>query len=165
MEVRPAGPADRSWVARCCRRAFGSAEVASRGRLLHADRLPGLIAWEAGRRVCLLSFMEEPGGAEVVVLAADPPGRGAGTALLAALEALGRVRDWERLRLFTTNDNAAALAFYQRRSWDLVALHRDAVAADRRLKPEIPATGQGGIPICHVLELERRLPWREEGDS
>ena len=165
MEVRPAGPADRSWVARCCRRAFGSAEVASRGRLLHADRLPGLIAWEAGRRVGLLSFTEEPGGAEVVVLAADPPGRGAGTALLAALEALGRVRDWERLRLFTTNDNAAALAFYQRRSWDLVALHRDAVAADRRLKPEIPATGQGGIPICHVLELERRLPWREEGDS
>jgi len=165
MEVRPAGPADRSWVAGCCRRAFGSAEVASRGRLLHPECLPGLIAWEAGRRVGLLSFTEEPGGAEGVVPAADPPGRGAGTAVLAALEALGRVRDWERLPLLTTNDDTTALAFYQRRGWDLVALHRDAVAADRRLKPKIPATGHDGIPIRHALELERRLPRIAEGDE
>ncbi|MFH1329842.1 MAG: GNAT family N-acetyltransferase [Actinomycetota bacterium] len=165
MEVRRAGPADRSWVAECCRRAFGSAEVASRGRLLHPDRLPGLIAWEEGQRVGVLAFSEEPGGAEVVVLAADPPGRGTGTALLATLEALGRLRGWERLRLLTTNDNTPALAFYQRRGWDLVALHRDAIAVDRRLKPEIPATGWGGIPIRHALELEWRLPRSEERDA
>ena len=113
----------------------------------------------------LLSFTEEGGGAAVVVLAADPPGRGAGTALLAALEALGRVRDWERLRLFTTNDNTAALAFYQRRGRGLVALPRDAVAASRRLKPGIPATGQGGTPVRRVLELERRRARNEGGDS
>jgi hypothetical protein len=36
----------------------------------------------------------------------------------------------------------------------LVALHGDAVADSRRLKPEIPEMGDGGIPIRDELELE-----------
>jgi len=162
VEIHPAGPADRSWVDQCCRRAFGSAVVAAGGRLLEPGSLPGLVAWEEGRRLGCLAYSPEPGGAEVVLLAADPPGHGAGSALLAALEALGRTCGWERLWLLTTNDNTPALRFYQRRGWDLVALHRDAVAHDRRLNPEIPAVGHGGIPLRHALELERRLA-PEEG--
>ena len=165
MDVRPAGAEDASWVAECCRRAFGSTVVASGGRLLHPHLLAGLIAWEAGERVGVLAYQEEEGGAEVVLLAAEPPGRGAGSALLAAAEALGRGRGWERLRLSTTNDNTGALAFYQRRGWDLIALHRDAVSAARRLKPEIPATGHGGIPVRHALELERRLGRDDEEEA
>ncbi len=91
MEILPAGEADRPWVADLCRRAFGSAEVAAGGRLRRPDLLPGLIAWEGGHRLGALAFEVEAGAAEVVLLAADPPGRGAGTALLAALEALGAV--------------------------------------------------------------------------
>jgi len=162
MEILPAGEADRPWVAGLCRRAFGSARVAARGRVRRPDLLPGLIAWEGGQRLGALAFEVEAGAAEVVLLAADPPGRGAGTALLAALEVLGVVRGWHRLWLLTTNDNLPALRFYQRLGWDLVALHRDAVAGDRALKPEIPAVGRNGIPIRHALELERRLEPREE---
>jgi GNAT superfamily N-acetyltransferase len=164
MEVRPATPADVAWIEGCCRRAFGSALVAAGGRLLEPASLPGLIGWEEGRRAGVLAYSPGPGGAEVVLLAAEPPGHGAGTALLAALEALGRRRRWPRLWLVTTNDNTPALRFYQRRGWDLVALHRDAVAADRRLKPGIPRVGHAGIPIRHALELERRLD-PEEGDA
>jgi hypothetical protein len=40
----------------------------------------------------------------------------------------------------------------------LAALHRDAIAASRRLKPEIPETGLDGIPIRDELEFE--LPLR-----
>jgi hypothetical protein len=36
----------------------------------------------------------------------------------------------------------------------LAALHRNAVAESRRLKPEIPETGADGIPIRDELELE-----------
>jgi GNAT superfamily N-acetyltransferase len=157
MEVRPAAEADRPWLAECCRRAFGSPQVAAGGRLLRPGDLPALIAWEGGRRIGALAFEVEAGGAQVVLLAAEPPGGGAGTALLAALELLGRARGWRRLRLLTTNDNTPALRFYQRRGWDLAALHRDAVARDRLLKPEIPAVGHGGIAIRHALELERVL--------
>ena len=77
------------------------------------------------------------------------------------MEALGRERKWTRLRLFTTNDNTGALHLFQRRGWDLVALHRGAVERDRQLKPEIPALGLDGIPIHHLLELEYRLEARE----
>lgn len=162
MEIRPIGEEDRSWVAETCRGVFGSAVVASLGRRFDPVSLPGLIAWEGERRAGVVAFAEEPGGAEVVLLAAAPPGSGAGTVLLQALEALGRTRGWERLRLCTTNDNTAALRFYQRRGWDLVALHRDAVARDRRLKPNIPETGCDGIALRHALELERRLGRQEE---
>lgn len=162
MEILPAGEADRPWVADLCRRSFGSAEVTTGGRLRVPALLPGLIAWESGHRLGALAFEAGAGAVEVVLLAADPPGRGAGTALLAALEAVGAARGWRRLWLLTTNDNVAALRFYQRRGWDLVGLHRGAVARDRALKPEIPAVGQGGIPIRHALELERRLEPREE---
>ena len=160
MEVRSVADADRPWVAERCREAFGSEEVVSLGRRFSPAGLPGLVACEGVRRAGALAFVEEPGGAEVVLLVADPPGRGAGTALLVALEELGRSRGWVRLRLGTTNDNCAALHFYQRRGWDLVALHRGAVARDRQLKVEIPRTGRDGIPLRHVLELERLL--REE---
>jgi RimJ/RimL family protein N-acetyltransferase len=62
-----------------------------------------------------------------------------------------------RVWLITTNDNTAALRFYQRLGFDLVALHRDAVDAARSIKPSIPLVGNDGIPIRHELELELRL--------
>jgi len=71
--------------------------------------------------------------------------------------ACGRVHHPARLRLLVTNDNTAALRFYQRRGWDLVALHRGAVEGHRRLKPEIPGRGAGGIPIRHLVELQHVL--------
>lgn len=62
-----------------------------------------------------------------------------------------------RLWLITTNDNTIALRFYQRRGFDLVALHRDAVTRARaELKPSIPLEIDG-IPLRHELELEMRL--------
>lgn len=162
MEVRALEEADRPWVTALCRRLFAGDEVVSLGRALRPAVLPGLVAWERKRRAGVLCYREEPGGAEIVLLAADPPGRGAGGALLASLEAQGRDRGWTRLRLLTTNDNTPALRFCQRRGWDLVALHAGAVAGDRASKPGIPAAGVDGIPLRHLLELERRLGPREE---
>ena len=91
---------------------------------------------------------------EVLTLHAAERGRGVGTALIeAAAERLGRL--W----LITTNDNVDALRFYQRRGFRLVALHRGAVDESRaRLKPEIPETGDHGIPLRDELELERASP-------
>jgi GNAT superfamily N-acetyltransferase len=163
MEVRPLEDTDRAWLAEVCRRHFAADTVTALGRLHRPALLPGLVAWEGGSRVGALSFCEEPGGAEVVLLVGDPPGRGAGGALLGALEALGRDRGWRRLRLAVTNDNTPALRFYQRQAWDLVALHAGAVERDRLLKPEIPQRGVDGIPIRHGLELQRILGPGEGG--
>jgi RimJ/RimL family protein N-acetyltransferase len=62
-----------------------------------------------------------------------------------------------RLWLITTNDNTAALRFYQRRGFTLAAIHCDAVSRSRQIKPEIPLIGNDGIPIRDEIELEMWL--------
>ncbi|NWG75746.1 MAG: GNAT family N-acetyltransferase [Rubrivivax sp.] len=62
-----------------------------------------------------------------------------------------------RVWLLTTNDNVNALRFYQKRGFVLAALHREAVAHARQIKPEIPLSGEYGIPIRDELELEMML--------
>ena len=49
------------------------------------------------------------------------------------------------------------LRFYQRRGFQLAAIHRRAVHDSRsRLKPEIPVVGAYGIPIRDESELGKR---------
>jgi len=83
------------------------------------------------------------------------PGRGVGTALIVAAEEVAQRAGCRRLWLITTNDNTHALRFYQKRGFVLAALHRNAVAASRARKPEIPLTGNDGIPIRDEIELEK----------
>jgi ribosomal protein S18 acetylase RimI-like enzyme len=79
---------------------------------------------------------------------------GIGTALLAAAADEARRARCARAWLITTNDNLDAVRFYQRRGWDLVALHYDSVTAGRGLKPELPEVGDYGLQIRHELEFE-----------
>jgi ribosomal protein S18 acetylase RimI-like enzyme len=81
-----------------------------------------------------------------------------GTRLLEAVVDAARAAGCRRAWLVTTNDNAAAIRFYQRRGWRLVALHAGAVDAARAsIKPEIPELGDDDIPIRDELEFELRL--------
>jgi GNAT superfamily N-acetyltransferase len=157
--VRDLSRGDRGWLVSALRATWGSMRIVSRGRLIEdVTRLPGLIA-EAptGNPIgfALLCFEEDD--AEVVVLQSLEQGRGAGTALLEAARASAFEAGCRRVWLVTTNDNLHALRFFQRRGWDWVAMHRDAVVASRRLKPEIPELGAHGIPIRHELEFELAL--------
>ncbi len=94
---------------------------------------------------------------EVLTLHATEQWHGVGTALIEAVEQMAAGHGCARLWLITTNDNADALRFYQRRGFQLAAIHRRAVDDSRsRLKPEIPAAGAYGIPIRDEIELEKR---------
>jgi ribosomal protein S18 acetylase RimI-like enzyme len=83
--------------------------------------------------------------------------RGIGTALIEAVKNAAREANCKRLWLITTNDNLNALRFYQKRGFVLVAIHRNALARSRQLKPEIPLVGAGGIPLRDEIELEMVL--------
>jgi ribosomal protein S18 acetylase RimI-like enzyme len=63
----------------------------------------------------------------------------------------------KRLWLITTNDNQAAVEFYQNRGFEVVAVHKDALDETRRLKPELPETGIDGIPLKDEIELQLSL--------
>ncbi len=94
---------------------------------------------------------------EVVVLIAIEEGRGIATALLEAARSVANAARCRRMWLITTNDNTAAIDFYQRRGWTKVATYHGAVARSRRSKPELPEVGRDGIPIRDEIEFELRL--------
>jgi ribosomal protein S18 acetylase RimI-like enzyme len=156
IEVRPATPADKPYVHRSLTAAFGGPLVACHDELIDASGLPAAVAWADDEPAGLLTYRITGADWEVVSIAADRPGIGTGSALLDWVGRQAAAAGATRLWLVTTNNNVHALRFYQRRGYDLVALHRDAVTRARALKPTIPEV-LGGIPVRHELELELRL--------
>jgi ribosomal protein S18 acetylase RimI-like enzyme len=156
VTVRPLGDADRDW-ARAKLHGLWGETVVSRGRVQDATVLPGFVAEQGGNPVGLLTYRVDGDDCEVVTIDAFPQGGGAGTALIDAAAAAAREAGCRRVWLITTNDNLRALRFYQRRGFHLVAVHRDALARSRELKPSIPEVGMDGIPLRDELELEFTL--------
>jgi ribosomal protein S18 acetylase RimI-like enzyme len=159
MEVRSASDGERREVAALWSERWGSPRMVSRGRAHEPMALPMLVAISSDDRIAgALTYDVRGGEMEAVTVDAFLEGAGAGRALIEAAAAEGRRQGCRRLWLITTNDNTPAIRFYQRCGMTLAALHRDAVAESRRLKPEIPETGLDGIPIRDELEFE--LPLR-----
>ena len=156
-QVRVLAEDDRHWVEELLTKHWGFPRVVTRGRMHNALELPGFLAEVEEMRVGLVTYHIDGTACEVVTLNSLVEGVGVGTALLEAVREAAVKAGCHRLWLITTNDNTAALRFYQRRGLCLAALHRDAVEASRRLKPEIPPIGRDGIPIRDELELEMRL--------
>ncbi len=157
--VRPLMPADRAWVARHVAEQWGGEVVVVHGAVYHAAGLPGFVAEaeHTGEAAGLLTYRLDGDACEVVTIDSLRPGIGVGTALIEAVKQAARQAGCRRLWLITTNDNTDALRFYQKRGFVLVAVYRDAVAADRAIKPEIPLIGNDGIPIRDEIELELAL--------
>jgi len=152
--VRELTRADRAWVGELLAERWGAREVVSRGRLRDASELPGFAAFDGGRPIGLVTYAVEGDSCELVTLDSLAEGAGVGTALVEATAGAARAAGCSRLWVITTNDNLAALGFYQKRGFRLLAVHRDALEESRRLKSSIPIVGRGGIPLRDELELE-----------
>lgn len=162
IDVRPAEPHDHQDVAALHEREWGGPHVVVHDTRYDLRTLPTLVAVDAaGEVVGALVHRLADDGLEVVSLAATMPGRGAGSALLAAAEAVALSAGAARLWLVTTNDNLSALRFYQRRGLRIVAVDAGAVDRARQAKPTIPYLGEDDIPLHDELILERRLEIRE----
>ena len=156
-DIRPVRDDERESVAALLTERWGSPVVVSRGLRHDLRELPTLVAEQDGDIVGIVTYAPGADEAEVTSLDALQPDHGVGTALLDAVVDVGLAASWRRLWLVTTNDNTHALRFYQRRGWQLVAVHRNAVDDAREIKPEIPARGNDDIPIRDELELELPL--------
>lgn len=161
--VRATGAEDGAWVRGLLKRYWASTNILTCGRVLDAASLPAFGAFRDGEPIGLITYHVAAGRAggglecEIVTHNSVNNSGGVGTCLLAAVRAEARRRGCGRLWLVTTNDNTPALHFYQRREFDLVALHRGSLAQHRHLKPEIPDVGFGRIKIRHEIELEYAL--------
>ncbi len=164
VSVRPIEPRDLEEIRAELRRNWGSTEIWSLGHRHHADRLPGFVAEAEGAFAGLITLCPNEGGwqIEVVTLSARRRDAGVGAALLARAERFAREGGFRRIYLTTTNDNTAAMRFYQRRGWRLAALHAGIVDRVREIEPDYPKTGFDGIPIRDELELDR---WFLDGSA
>ncbi|OPZ63907.1 MAG: Mycothiol acetyltransferase [Firmicutes bacterium ADurb.Bin506] len=157
--IRPFVDADHSWAAALLTEYWGSCVIATRGRLVDAMSLPALVAVDGGgdESVGLVTYEMRSDECEIVTLNSLRPREGIGRALLTAVMGRAREAGASRVWLITTNDNVPAIRFYQGAGFRIVAIHRDAVTAARRLKPEIPLFGEGGTPIKDEIELELKV--------
>lgn len=157
FSIRPRSDGDQDWIAGLLSEHWGSTEIVTRGAVHKADSLPAFIAEFKGDRSGLVTYRIDGDECEIVSLNSLRKSSGVGTALLDAVIRASRKAGCRRLWLITTNDNLAAVRFYQKRGFCLAAVHRDAISESRRLKPTIPRIGIDGIPIRDEIELETRL--------
>lgn len=133
--------------------------IARLGELVDLAEVPALVARIDGAPAGLLTWRLDPSTGEVEVLGVEAwiRDRGVGAALLRAVRSEALRLDAGRLWLITNNDNLDALRFYQRRGWQLAAIHLGGTDRSRSVKPSIPLVGDHGIPVHHEVELELRL--------
>lgn len=155
--VRAVRQDERSWLLEHLHLAWGGVTIVSRGRTRDASQLPALVCTQGTELLGLATYETAGRECELVTLEAFRRREGVGTALLEAVIAAAREQGCARLCLVTTNDNVPAQRFYERNGLALVAVHRGAVDEARRLKPEIPLIGEGGVEIHDELEYELRL--------
>ncbi len=158
--VRPLIPVDRDWVARHVAEQWGAELVVAHGAIYYPAELPGFAAdaERTGEAAGLVTYRVDGDACEIITLDSLRPGIGIGTALIEAVKGAARQAGCRRLWLITTNDNTGALRFYQKRGFVLVAVHRDAMAAARAMKPEIPFIGNDGtLCVRDEIELEYSL--------
>lgn len=152
IQPAPAALIDRLW-----QELWGLPVVTAEREYMPPD-VEGLV-WRTGdgRALGLVTWFVEGERAEIVSLDALEPRRGIGSRLMDAAEDELRRRGVKTAYLVTTNDNPGALSFYLRRGYRLLRLHLDAMDRVRRAKPQVALTGNDGIPLRDMWELEKPL--------
>ena len=156
ITLRATTQEDRPLAAQFIREQWGEDLIVSKGKTHQPSALPGFIAEYDEYMAGLVTYRIEQDECEIVTIDATQKLRGIGTILLDAVIEAAREAGCRRLWLITTNDNLAALRFYQRRGFILVALHCNAIEKSREIK-RIPKIGMDGIPIRDEIELEMAL--------
>lgn len=158
MRIAPRLPTDAAWIRETFVREWcGDTVGLSDGGVVYADDVPALVARRNGERVGLVAYLIVDQLCEIVALVARPIWQGTGTALIDAVETVARDEGCGRLEVATTNDNLDALRFYQRRDFRLIELLPRKMDEVRARKPEVPETGNFGIPLRDVLVLRKDL--------
>lgn len=156
-QIIPFGREYHGWADGLMKDQWGSALVVTRGRAHDTLSLPGFVAVVAGEPAGLVTYRIEGPECEIVSLNSMAAGVGVGRALVGAAARAARAAGCTRLWLITTNDNLAAVGFYQALGFHIAAIHLNALDESRRIKPEIPRTGIDGIPLTDEIELDLKL--------
>lgn len=157
ININPINTKDRPWIAKLLTENWASSIVISRGKRIDASNLPGFVAKYQGSAVGLVTYQIEYHECQIITLDSWHENIGVGSTLINAVRLEALQTGCSRLWLITTNDNLRALKFYQKRGFQLAALHPNALSVSRRIKPSIPQIGMHGIPLRDEIELQMFL--------
>nr|WP_274893989.1 GNAT family N-acetyltransferase [Thermoanaerobacterium sp. R66] len=157
MHIKPISIDDRQRVNHFIRSRWFSTEMVVGGEIVDMTKLEGFIAHEKDEIIGLVTYRIKDSECEIVSLDSLKENQGIGTALLNKIIQEAINKKCTKIKLVTTNDNINAIRFYQKRGFDMVKIHLNAVDAARKLKPSIPLLGNYGIPIKHEIEFEMNL--------
>jgi ribosomal protein S18 acetylase RimI-like enzyme len=139
---------------------WGDEFVVAHGVIYRPDTLDGFVAIDGDEWVGEITYAASGDEVEIVSIDSLREGQGIGTALINAVVEEVRNLNYRRIFLITTNDNLNAIGFYQKRGFELAAIHRGAVNGSRKIKPSIPLIGMNNIPLRDEIELEMSLRGR-----
>jgi ribosomal protein S18 acetylase RimI-like enzyme len=130
---------------------WGGEVVVLHGDVIGYNQVEGFIYddW-----IGLLTFIIRGDECEIISLDSLQAGKGIGTELMNEAIREAKRKKCRRVSVITTNDNLRALGFYQRRGFELVAIHRGAIHESRKIKPSISLIGENNIPLRDEIELE-----------
>ncbi len=154
FEIRNKETSDDEWINLLLEKHWGSVKIVTRGKVTYANRILGFIASVNDEPVGLITYQIGKDAVEIVTLNSKKEGIGIGTALIHAVVNTAKNQKCKRVWVITTNDNLSAMTFYKKRGFSLKAIHKNAIEKSRKLKPEIPMIGMGGIPIKDEIEFE-----------
>lgn len=157
FEIKPLTEDDRTWAAALIKKEWAGPKIVTRDKVHYPDKYLGFIAIKDNNPAGLVTYHIVGKNCEVTTMNSLIEKMGIGSALLDAVKDVAKKAGCKRFWLITSNDNTYALKFYQKYGLKLVAVHRDAITKLRRLKPEIPLTGNDGIEIRDEIELEMIL--------
>ncbi|HVN16746.1 MAG TPA: GNAT family N-acetyltransferase [Anaerolineales bacterium] len=136
---------------------WGDEMMIAHGEVFYPNQLDGFVVERGSDWLGLITFVIREHAMEITSLDSLSQRRGVGTALMDKAIDEARRQNCQRVFLTTTNDNLYALGFYQRRGFELCALHRGAVNESRKAKPSIPVIGMNRVPLRDEIELELKL--------
>lgn len=156
-EIQPITECYRRRVNQILKEEWNCPPSVSKGKSIDTTVLPGFLVLDGDSVQGLVTYHTENEECEIVTLNSFEENCGIGTMLVHAVLKAAKQEHCRRLWLITTNDDCNAIRFYQKKGFELAALHKNAMEVSRRIKPAIPLIGMDGIPIRHELEFEMEL--------
>lgn len=156
-EIRAISEADHDKVVDLLTRRWTSPLQLLDGKMVDASKLPGFIAEEDGEVAGLVTVIKRNEEWEILTLDSLKGQSGTGTLLLNAVIGDAVEHGIKRVIVRTSNDNLDAFRFYQRRGFRLEGVNPGVIDEERKMKPEIPMTGEYGIPIHDEVLFARKI--------
>ncbi|MBA5775736.1 GNAT family N-acetyltransferase [Stappia sp. F7233] len=157
VTIRTIEEADHQAVVDLLTRRWTSPMQLLDGEMVDASRLPGFIAHDGDEIVGLVTVIHRPDEWEILTLDSLSRQSGIGTLLLNAVIGAAVENGMRRVSVRTSNDNLDAFRFYQRRGFRLEKVNPGVIDEERKVKSEIPLTGEYGIPIHDEVVFARKV--------